>query len=208
MSSAVREGQAFAKALLLQAFDRIGHVAAANGMMLDIFIYGGSALMLASNFRFATEDVDMAELGHAWPEWLKSEVAAIARDNGWSEEWLNDAVQFHLSALADAAIDHVEFGTFPRDGAPGLRVCVPTLEYMLALKLKAMRINDPLKGPQEMVDIQKLLQAGGVRDADEAIGILAKFFPKSAREPDAQRFFLRHIWPAPEDGDVPPRYPR
>jgi len=38
--------------------------------VLDIAIYGGSALMLASNFRFATEDVDIAELDQPWPDWL------------------------------------------------------------------------------------------------------------------------------------------
>ena len=35
---------------------------------LDIAVYGGSALMLASNFRFGAEDVDVAERGHAGPD--------------------------------------------------------------------------------------------------------------------------------------------
>ena len=48
---------------LLQAFDEIGRAAVAAGTRLQIAVYGGSALMLASNFRFATEDVDIAELG-------------------------------------------------------------------------------------------------------------------------------------------------
>ncbi len=192
---------------LLSAFDRIGHAAVAHRTVIDIAVYGGSALMLASNFRFATEDVDMAELREPWPDWLLDEVRAIAEENGWSPSWLNDAVQFHLSPLADRGADHLEFGTFPRDGQSGLRVMVPTLDYMLALKLKAMRINDPAKGPQETADIRNLLRAGGVKDAEAAIAIMAKYFPKSAREPEAQRFFLRHIWPEKEEGDVAPGYP-
>jgi hypothetical protein len=53
---------AFDRDALLDAFDRIGHAAAQAGTKLQIAVYGGSALMLASNFRFATEDVDVSEL--------------------------------------------------------------------------------------------------------------------------------------------------
>lgn len=197
----------FDRGHLIQAFNRIGEVSRANETILDIAIYGGSALMLASNFRFATEDVDIAELSSAWPEWLSNVVADIARQNEWSSDWLNDAVQFHLSPLADAATDHIEFGTFPHDGLPGLRIFIPTLDYMLALKLKAMRIEDAGKGDQEADDIRNLLKAGGIKDVDEAIAVLGRFFPKTAREPDKQRFYLKHIWPTEEVANDPPIYP-
>ena len=48
--------------------------------------------------------------------WLAEVVDEIARKNQWQEDWFNDAVAFHLSALSDHAVDHLEFGTFPRDG--------------------------------------------------------------------------------------------
>ena len=201
------DGVTFDRAALLGAFDAIGRAAIAHGTMLDIAVYGGSALMLASNFRFATEDVDMAELGEPWPEWLRAATAAVARSEGWSPDWLNEAVQFHLSPLASKAADHHEFGSFPRDGELGLRIIVPSLDYMLALKLKAMRINDPAKGAVELADIRNLLRAGGVATIEDALAILGRFFPRSAREPDAQRFFLKHIWPGEEPSDDPPRYP-
>ncbi len=180
----------FGKEALVAAFERIGRAAAQHGTMLDIAVYGGSALMLASTFRFATEDVDIAALDTPWPGWLSDAVAAIADDNYWSPDWLNDAVQFHLSPLASRASDHVEFGTYPREGEPGLRVSVPSLDYMLALKLKAMRINDPAKGAQEVEDIRALLTAARVGGIDEAIAILARFFPRSALAPERERFFL------------------
>lgn len=200
-------GQAFDAERLRRAFDRIGKAAIAAGTHLDIALYGGSALMLASNFRFATEDADIAEIGRPWPTWLTQEAAAIARDEGWQADWLNDAVQFHLSPLADRAADHVPFGSFPRDGEPGLRVFVPSARYMLALKLKAMRINDPARGPVETADIRNLLQVCGVADIGEAIAILAQYFPRSAQDADKQRFFLKHIWPQDTTHDDPPRYP-
>ena len=43
--------------------------------------------MLASNFRFATEDVDAVTLAGDWPSWLKQEVERIAVENGWSADW-------------------------------------------------------------------------------------------------------------------------
>jgi len=63
---------------LLRAFDEIGRAAVAAGTRLQIAVYGGSALMLASNFRFATEDVDVSKLEQPWPEWLRDVVQRLA----------------------------------------------------------------------------------------------------------------------------------
>jgi hypothetical protein len=198
---------AFDRDALLLAFDRIGAAASAAGALLEIALYGGSALMLAGNFRFATEDADIAELGNPWPDWLARTVTQIATENGWSPDWLNEAVQFHLSPLADRARDHLEFGSFPQGAPTGLRVFVPSSDYMLALKLKALRINDPVKGAQEVADVRNPLRASGVTSIDQAIAVLGRFFPRSAQDADRQRFFLKHIWPDEGAAGDPPRYP-
>src|SRR3954471_11074898 len=101
---------AFDRDALLDAFDRMGYAAIDAGTKLQIAVYGGSALMLASNFRFATEDVDIADIGvigGKWPDWLTNVVAMVAREKGWSGDWLNDAVTFHLSPLAELQRDHL-----------------------------------------------------------------------------------------------------
>ena len=67
---------AFDRDALLDAFDQIGRAAVQAGTKLQIAVYGGSALMLASNFRFATEDVDVSELERPLPDWLATVVAA------------------------------------------------------------------------------------------------------------------------------------
>jgi len=69
---------AFDRDALLDAFDQIGRAAVVAGTKLQIAVYGGSALMLASNFRFATEDVDVSKLEHPLPDWLKAVVHEIA----------------------------------------------------------------------------------------------------------------------------------
>jgi hypothetical protein len=192
---------------LLDAFDEIGRAAAAAGTRLQIAVYGGSALMLASNFRFSTEDVDVSTLQRPLPDWLAAVVHEIARKNAWQEEWFNDGVAFHLSPLADRAADHLEFGTFPRDGSPpGLVVSVPTAEYLLALKLKAARVLDPLRGEAERLDILNLMQVVGISSADDAIALLGRYFPVSAAASEKQRFLLKNM---KRDGGVDaPKYPR
>lgn len=198
----------FDRQALVDAFDTIGAAARTEGTRVEFAVYGGAALMLAGNFRFATEDVAIAELAEPWPAWLHAATSEIAARNGWAEAWLNDAVTFHLSPLADRAADLLEFGSFPRDGAPGLTVTVPTAAYMLALKLKAARITDPLKGPQEAADIRHLMEVVGV-DAEGAMEVLRRFFPRSAEDGAKQRFLLKRLMAdaAGEDGDAP-RYGR
>src|ERR1700737_3972720 len=198
---------AFSRDALLDAFDQIGRAAVLAGTKLQIAVYGGSALMLASNFRFATEDVDVSELEHPLPGWLAAVVDKIARENGWQGDWFNDGVAFHLSSLADHALDHLEFGTFPRDGTqPGLVVSVPSAEYLLALKLKAVRVLDPVRGEMERLDILNLMQVVGISTAEEAIALLGRYFPVSAASSEKQRFLLDII--SREGGIDAPKYPR
>jgi hypothetical protein len=192
---------------LLAAFDEIGRAAVAADARLSIAVFGGSALMLASNFRFATEDVDIAEIGKPWPTWLVDSVERIARQNNWSSQWLNDAVSFHLSPLARTERDLEMFGTFPRrEDAVGLTVFVPTARYLLALKLKALRVADFAKGAQDMADVANLLRVLEINEVEAAIDVLAQFFPKSAANADKQRYVVRHILAQASAGDAP-RYP-
>jgi hypothetical protein len=198
---------AFSTPALLEAFDLIGAAAVTHGQTLEFAVYGGSALMLASNFRFSSEDVDIAPL-KTWPDWLHDSVATIARQNGWSRDWLNEAVGVFLSQTA-AEGDHVLYGTFPRrSGKVGLKVFVPTAPYMLALKLKALRVLDPGKGEQETADIAALMRVCGLSTADEAVSLLSKYFPVSAAAPEKLRFLIRHILTTGETPDGAPEYPR
>jgi hypothetical protein len=198
---------AFDRDALLDAFDSIGRAAADAGTKLQIAVYGGSALMLASNFRFATEDVDVSKLERPLPDWLERTTAEIAAKNGWGTDWFNDHVVFHLSPLADRAADHLEFGTFPRDGTPrGLEVSVPSAAYLLALKLKSFRITDPVRGETERLDILNLMNVVGISSAEDAIALLGRYFPVSAASSEKQRFLLKHM--DLEGGADAPKYPR
>jgi hypothetical protein len=198
----------FDRDALLDAFDEIGRAAVAAGTKLQIAVYGGSALMLASNFRFATEDVDIAEIGEAWPDWLLAVAERIQKQNDWSPTWLNDAVTFHLSDRAQRERDHLAFGSFPRGtDQVGLCVLIPTARYMLAMKLKALRVSDFDKGQQDMSDVAHLLKVLDVSDVEQGVAILAEFFPRSATDADKQRFVLKRLLSGDLATDAP-YYPR
>jgi hypothetical protein len=193
---------------LLAAFDEIGEAAVAAQTRLDIAVFGGSALMLASNFRFSTEDVDIAQIGQPWPDWLSDVVARIAARNGWVEHWLNDAVSPFLSPLAQPAKDLVIWGTFPRAAdKTGMTVFVPTARYLLALKLKALRVAKFEKGTKDLADVAGLLRVLDIKDADAGIAVLTEFFPNSAADAEKARFVLKHILTMESPSDAP-RYPR
>jgi hypothetical protein len=199
---------AFDRDQLLVAFDEIGLAAVSARTRLDIAVYGGSALMLASNFRFSTEDVDIAEVGQPWPSWLSDVVARIATRNGWGERWLNDAVTPFLSPFAQPARDLVIWGTFPRAAdKTGLTVFVPTARYLLALKLKALRVAKFEKGTKDLADVAGLLRVLDIKDVDAAIAILTEFFPNSAADAEKARFVLKQLLSMENQLDAP-RYPR
>jgi hypothetical protein len=193
---------------LLTAFDEIGEAAVSAHTRLDIAVFGGSALMLASNFRFSTEDVDIAEIGRPWPDWLSDVVARIATRNGWVEGWLNDAVSSFLSPLAQPGKDLLIRGTFPRAAdKTGLTVFVPTARYLLALKLKALRVAKYEKGTKDLADVTGLLRVLDVKEVDAAIAVLTEFFPNSAADVEKARFVLKHVLSMESHTDAP-RYPR
>jgi hypothetical protein len=115
---------------LASAFDELGQLAHAAGRVIDIAVYGGSCLMLVSNFRVSTGDVD-AVAAHD-QAFLDSAAQQIAGPRGWPADWLNDGVRTYLSPNVEGFEQHSLFRTYPSEAAPGLRVFVPTPEYMLS----------------------------------------------------------------------------
>ena len=187
--------------LLEDAFVDLGRRAKAEGKTIDLAVYGGSALILASNFRAATADVDaVAQLDQATVDRLAKE---IARDRQWADDWLNDGVRTFLSPSVDGiAQHHGLFRAYPNDDDPGLRVFVPSAEYMLALKLAALRV-DPARGAKDRDDIKNLLKIVGISTAEEAAAFTAAFFPEYATSSRLYPRFLAQFLDFFADGIEP-----
>jgi hypothetical protein len=85
-------------------------------------------------------------------------------------------------------------------------VFVPTARYMLALKLKTLRVSKYDKGTTDLADVAGPLGVLGITNADDAIAVLTEFFPNSPADVDKARFVLRHILATKGAPDAP-RYP-
>jgi len=155
-----------------EALTMLAQRALADGLVVEIAIYGGAAMALAFAAREATRVVDaVARVG---VEPVRRYVRAIALEKGWPQDWLNDAVKGFVSPLDQAA---TALGrSFPDEVAPGLRVYFPTAEYMLAMKLLAMRI-DTGDGAQDLSDIKTLIGITGIGSADALADLVAGFYP-------------------------------
>ena len=203
---------------LNDALTELGRRAHAQGKVVEIAVYGGSALMLASNFRVATQDVDaVADTDQDLVDRLALDIAA---ERGWPQNWLNDGVRTYLSPNVDGLAQHHRlFRTYPNESNPGLRVFVPAAEYLLAMKLMAMRL-DPAAGKTDLQDILHLIDVVGIADKEQLRQFAAAFYPEArvsgrlhlgidilwtahqtrpAREPHASRYHGRS-GPTPKRG--------
>jgi hypothetical protein len=198
----------FDPAQLGEALDELGRIALQAGRVIDVAIYGGSCLVLVSNFRLATRDVDA--VAAVDQRFLDEAGALVAERHGWSKDWLNDGVRTYLSPRVEGFQQHVLFRSYPNEASPGLRVFVPTAEYMLAMKLMALRI-DPAAEAKDFDDIINLMQVVGLSRKEEILEFASRFYP-DARISAKLRLSTDILWNAYTNrrqattDDPPPRY--
>ncbi len=161
---------------LRQALRRLGELARAEGLDLELSLYGGTVFTLVYGSRESTKDVD----GIIRPAELGRELARqVALEQSLPQDWLNgDVAQF----LAERE----ERRPYPKDDlGPGLVVTVPTAAYLLALKLRACR--PPLPGyPGDEADILFLLRKLRPASREEIEASFARFFPTDCLSPRAE----------------------
>jgi len=191
-----------------EAFEELGTLAREAGKVIDIAVYGGSCLMIASNFRVSTADVDAVAVSDQ--AFLDEAAKRVAEHRGWARDWLSDGVRTYLSPNANWPAHHELLRAYPGEGEPGLRVFVPSAEYMLAMKLMAMRI-DPTAGAKDLEDILNLMEIVGIRSRKEVVGFAASFYPE-ARISGRLALALDELWRARDKwrrgkrGHEAPRY--
>src|SRR5262249_52472085 len=132
----------------------------------------------------------------------------IAARHGWPEDWLNDGVRTYLSPALEGHQAHELLATYPSELKPGLRLYVPTAEYMLAMKLMALRIA-PTEG-KDLEDIIRLMEVIGLKDKAKVVEFAAQFYP-DARISGKLRLALDDLWNTYQSklarrDDEPPRY--
>lgn len=139
---------------ILAAFEALAEELHEEGVEGRIFVVGGAAMALAFDARRSTRDVDAI----FQPE---SEVYRAARQVagrlGLPDDWLNDAVKGYVPGVDPSAIPIFE--------KPGLAVAAAPARFMLAMKLRAARVE------LDATDIEFLANLLGLRRADEVLQV-------------------------------------
>ena len=183
-SHVIQSGMAmFGKDQLKEALALLGTLAHAEDKTLEIAVYGGSALMLLFDWRLATRDVDAVfEADRSHVRRLAADVAEVLE---LPEGWINDGVKGFLSAADAEATSKALFATYPSEAEPGLRVLVASPDYLFAMKCLAMRAGG-LDDNSDLSDIRTLATELDLHTADEALAVVARYYPVARISPKTQ----------------------
>ena len=153
---------------IVQALTQLSDELGRRGVIGELNVLGGTAMVLAFNARSSTKDVDaIFEPSSA----IRAAAAVVAETLALSGDWLNDAAKEYLSPSAD-------FAVLKAFDLPNLRVQAPTPEYMLAMKVLAARAGiGEERGDAK--DIAFLIQRLGLTEASAVMKIVSHYYDPS-----------------------------
>jgi hypothetical protein len=164
--------------IIERAFDAMGRLAAERGLLIEIAVYGGSCLVLASDIRTASGDVDAVFLSE--PRVVRELAEDVARHVGLPSDWINEAVRRAAPPVGNPQPNLLPFGSYPRtpNAAVGLTVLLPTPAYMLAMKMLANRlIEDVDKVQSDLDDAVALMKVAGISTREALVDLLRECYP-------------------------------
>lgn len=153
-------GRLLDRATLRQAFDLLAAKLARRGVVGELHVFDGAAMVLAFDARAATRDVDALFLPDG-P--VLAAAREVADELQLSVSWLNDQASSYVSGRAGR-------GT-PVYDHPNLRVMTTPLEHLLSMKVRAAR------AARDAEDVRLLVGELGLRTVEEVLGTVARFFP-------------------------------
>lgn len=162
--------------LLEQAFEMMGDLAAQDGKVIDIAVYGESCLLLAGNIRDVTRDVEAVFLSERSRGYELADL--VGRRLGLPDDWLNQVVKSVAPPKGNPQPNLLPFGEYPGNGQIGLRVYLPTPEYMLAMKLLANRLDDPEGLARDRRDLYFLMDITGLVTAERLAELVTLCYPQ------------------------------
>ncbi len=132
---------------ILTALARLDVLLREKGVIGEICIFGGAAMVLAFDARESTRDVDAIFVPK---EDVLNAARVVADEFDIRIDWFNDGVEGFVSPKGEVTSDGM-----PKFG--NLRVMRPTTEYLLAMKCLASRVED-YSHQGDKADVVTLLQ--------------------------------------------------
>lgn len=155
--------------MLEKAFNRLGEILAQKKVMGEIAVYGGTAVMLQLEYRENTADVDcVVSVGHG-P--VMDAAREVGRRMGIGTSWLNENVSVFTSMNANAN-DLIPYGSYPKTGRPHLNVVLAKPEYLVAMKVEALKRT----AGRDIDDLTMLASKLGLKTTEDIFGLHALYF--------------------------------
>ena len=156
-----------------RAFEVMGRYLRERGLLGEIAVYGGSAILLQFGWRKTSKDVDaVVRDGHEGV--VKEAVEHAAAVLGLPPDWLNNWVGMYTS-LDEPPHYFTAVGTYPASETPGLRVVAAKPEYLCAMKLRALE-RETIDN-RDFEDAVGLGLEIGIETAQDLQDLYASFFP-------------------------------
>ena len=147
-------GRSLGRAEILQLLTELAQELADRASTATLFVVGGAAMSLAFDSRRATADVDAAF--QPSPE-VRSAAAVVGLRHGLPADWLNDGAKGFMPGTDPGAT--VLFDSH------SLRVELASAEYLLAMKVRAARVE------LDADDIHTLYGILGLTTVEEGLSI-------------------------------------
>jgi hypothetical protein len=128
---------------IIEAFERLGQLAVAEGEQVELLLVGGALMVLVYDARSSTRDVDAVILAPYDAAVVRALAQTVAAERGWPSDWLNDGAKGFLVGFSSGPVIY---------SAPGIEVRSPAVAQLLAMKLSAWR--DDL----DITDARRLLE--------------------------------------------------
>lgn len=173
--------KAIRKDQIIRALTRLGALAQAQQIELELSIYGGCAMILAFNRRMITRDVDA--IFHPKTS-VRPLIAQVAEEMQLPEDWLNDDVRQFLAPEGSMR-------ELPLD-LPGIKVTAPTASYLLAMKALAGRRALPGYEGDE-ADLRFLINKIGIQSIDEVQAHIDRYYPDDRPNESARALITQII---------------
>lgn len=137
-----------------------------NNVTGEILLVGGAVMLLKVQNREVTKDID-AYFNPEQANEIREAAKIVANREGLPQDWINDGVKgfFYAQPPTERWAEY-----------PGLRIFIPSLDYLFSMKVVAGR-------PQDIEDIQALARELNLANTHEALTLVKKYVPEQLLVP-------------------------
>jgi hypothetical protein len=165
----MKEDRPLDRQMLEKAFEMLAKHLADKKVLGEIAVYGGTAVMLQLEYRERTADVDCVVVeGHGA---VMDAVREVGRELKIGPSWLNENVSVYTSTQ-ETSQDLLPYGSYPKAGRPWLNVTLAKPEYLLAMKIEALRRSTA----RDLSDVKMLASRLGLKSAEDIFQVHSLYF--------------------------------